>query len=51
MSAIATSGNGESAARSTVFRYDWQALQTSTRRSFRSSSGAAVTKGSPASAQ
>ena len=30
---------------------DWQALQTSTRRSFRSSSGAAVTKGSPASAQ
>ena len=36
---------------STVFRYPPQPLQTSTRRSFRSSSGAAVTNGSPSSAR
>src|SRR5436309_396860 len=50
-SAIASSGKGDSSGASTDFRYPPHVLQTSTRRSFRSSSGAAVTKASPASRQ
>src|SRR2546425_1810235 len=50
-SAIASRGNGDSSSTSTVLRYPAQVLQTSTRRSFRSSSGAAVTNASPLSPQ
>ena len=49
MSEIDSSGNGDNAGTSTVLRYPPQLEQTSTRRSLRSSFGAAVTNPSPRS--